>query len=72
MKAEPMLACVALYIYRCAGVFFNKQTAGSGGEPATAAGAKLIYGNPELGRFIRGMLHTVATTARLSNPLTWP
>jgi hypothetical protein len=42
---------------RCAGVYFVENT-GGGWEANTAAGAKLIYGNPELGRFIRGMIRT--------------
>lgn len=39
---------------RCAGVYFEEQLS----IPETAEGCKLIFGNPELGRFIRGMLRT--------------
>jgi hypothetical protein len=44
---------------RCAGVYFEEAgPVGAQGIALTAQGCRLIFGNPELGRFIRGMLRT--------------
>lgn len=56
-----------LLVCRCAGVYFQQA---AGGEADTAASCKLVFGNPEIGRFTRGMLRT--DTSKLSNPMVFP